>query len=65
MDGVPRLELTSIKASSLSESFLGTGSLQPDGRLTVDLTSGPRQVRMAGTLNPWQFEVSTEKAERR
>ncbi|HEU0138650.1 MAG TPA: AsmA family protein [Bryobacteraceae bacterium] len=65
MDGVPRLELTSIKASSLNESFLGTGSLQPDGRLTVDLTSGPRQVRMAGTLNPWQFEVSTEKAERR
>ncbi|MCC6389191.1 MAG: AsmA family protein [Bryobacterales bacterium] len=55
--GVPVLKLSALEASSGDELFTGQGTTENDGKLYVDLTSGRKKLRMAGTLWPFQLDV--------
>jgi uncharacterized protein involved in outer membrane biogenesis len=55
--GIPRLSFTGVQATLEDDSFSGRGSTQPDGRLQFDLSSGPRQLRVGGTLFPLQLGI--------
>ncbi|MCC6362474.1 MAG: AsmA family protein [Bryobacterales bacterium] len=55
--GVPLLKLSALEASSGDELFTGQGATENDGKLYVDLTSGKKKLRMAGTLWPFQLDV--------
>jgi hypothetical protein len=54
--GAPVLKLTSIEAVSGIETYSGQGASENDGRLFVDLASGRKKIRMAGTVWPFQLE---------
>lgn len=55
--GVPVLKLSALEASSGDELFTGQGATENDGKLYVDLASGRKKLRMAGTLWPFQLDV--------
>ncbi|MCU1262978.1 MAG: hypothetical protein JWO80_5863 [Bryobacterales bacterium] len=46
----PQLTLSDLRLAAASGSYTGSGSLQDDGTLLLQLTSGARQMRVAGTL---------------
>ncbi len=47
---LPQLALNDLRLSSAGESYTGKGSLQEDGTLLLQLNSGARQMRVAGTI---------------
>jgi len=48
--GAPRTKLTNLEVSQGSDTYQGQGGTQADGRLVLDLTSGPKQLKVIGTL---------------
>jgi hypothetical protein len=46
----PQLTLSDLRIAAASGTYTGAGSLQDDGTLLLQLTSGVRQMRVAGTL---------------
>ena len=46
----PRLRLTELQLQVGPDLFIGRGSMQDDGRLLLQLSSGARQLRVTGTL---------------
>ena len=46
----PRLRLTGLNLRAEGETFTGRGATQDDGRLTVLVANGAREIRMTGTL---------------
>ncbi len=54
--GIPVLKLSSIEATGGPEPFTGQGGTDPDGKLTVELTSTRKKMRLAGTLWPFHLE---------
>jgi hypothetical protein len=50
--GIPRLVLSNIQLEQGSDTFSGQGSSQPDGHITLELTSGRKQLRLTGMLLP-------------
>ncbi len=45
-----RWKLGSVEVTQGGETYFGTGSSQPDGRMVLDLVKGARQVRFSGPL---------------
>jgi hypothetical protein len=45
-----RLRLTELQLQVGPDLFIGRGSMQDDGRLLLQLSSGARQLRVTGTL---------------
>lgn len=45
-----RWKFSDVEVTQGADSYLGTGSTQPDGRLLLDLARGGRQVRFSGPL---------------
>ena len=56
--GAPRLRFSSIELMLDDELYQGKGGVQPDGRLEFELTSGENELRLAGTLLPFQLEAA-------
>jgi len=48
--GAPRTKLTNVEVSQGADTYQGQGGTQADGRLVLDLTSGPKQLKVIGTL---------------
>ena len=46
----PRLRLTELQLQVGPDLYIGRGSMQDDGRLLLQLSSGARQLRVTGTL---------------
>jgi hypothetical protein len=44
-----RLRVKNVQAGQGFENYTGSGATQPDGKLLLDLTTGKRQVKVAGT----------------
>ena len=55
---VPRLLLTGIEAAIGADSYQGQGNSNAEGRLTVELTSAQKQLRLAGRISGLQVELS-------
>ena len=47
---LPQLNLNDLRLASAGEAYSGKGNLQDDGTLLLQLNSGARQFRVAGTL---------------
>ena len=45
-----KAKLTNLEVTQGAETYQGQGTTQPDGRLVLDLASGPKQLKMTGTL---------------
>jgi hypothetical protein len=52
----PRLRLTNLTLKLEDEAYTGRGATQDDGRLVIQLTSGTREIRIAGTPAKLKFE---------
>ena len=50
--GVPKTKLSNVEVSQGPDTYQGQGGTQSDGRVALDLTSGPKQLRVIGTLLP-------------
>ena len=48
--GVPKTKLTNVEVSQGSETYQGQGGTQTDGRVMLELSSGPKQLKVIGTL---------------
>ena len=48
--GVPKAKLTNVEVSQGADTYQGQGGMQTDGRMALDLTSGPKQLKVIGTL---------------
>jgi hypothetical protein len=59
-----RLKVTCLSAATAAESFIGQGAAGPDGRLSLELTSPRRTLRLAGTLIPLTLEFASGEAGR-
>jgi hypothetical protein len=46
----PRLRLTGLNLRADGETYTGRGATQDDGRLTILVGNGAREIRMTGTL---------------
>jgi hypothetical protein len=46
----PRLRLTGLNLRAEGETYTGRGATQDDGRLTILVANGAREIRMTGTL---------------
>jgi hypothetical protein len=46
----PQLVLSDLRIAAATGTYIGAGSLQDDGTLLLQLTSGVRQMRVAGTV---------------
>jgi len=46
----PQLRFTELQLTVGSDLFIGRGSTQDDGRLLLQLSSGPKQMRITGPL---------------
>ena len=57
--GIPRLVLSNIQLEQGSDMFSGQGASQPDGHITLELTSGRKQLRLTGMLLPLHPEAAT------
>jgi hypothetical protein len=53
--GLPQLRCTEMRAVLDEDVYQGQGSAGPDGRLSFDLSSGAKQLRLIGTLSPFQL----------
>jgi hypothetical protein len=53
----PRLQLTDLRLVEGQDVFTGQGQTLEDERLRIDLLSGERRLRLAGTLKPIRLEV--------
>lgn len=51
---VPRLELSGLRLQSAGESYSGTGKLQGDGMVVLEVKSATKQARVSGPLNAEQ-----------
>jgi hypothetical protein len=49
-----RVHLSGVQASQSGDSYSGQGSILSDGRVTLELTSGRKQMRIASTLSSGQ-----------
>jgi len=47
---VPRLELSGLRLQSAGESYSGTGKLQGDGMVVLEVKSATKQARVSGPL---------------
>ncbi|MBI3682594.1 MAG: AsmA family protein [Acidobacteria bacterium] len=56
--GMPALKFSGLEVTSGADTFTGQGASENDGRLLVDLLSGSKRLRMAGTVWPFQLEVA-------
>jgi hypothetical protein len=56
----PRLRLTGLNLRADSETYTGRGATQDDGRLTILVANGDRQIRMSGTLANLKVEEPSE-----
>jgi hypothetical protein len=52
----PKWSLTNLSIRTDEDTYTGRGSSQEDGRLSVVLTSGSKEMRMSGTLAKLKFE---------
>jgi AsmA family len=57
--GVPRLLLTNVQVLQGSDTLVGQGASQADGRIVLELASGRKQVRLTGMLLPVHPEPAT------
>jgi hypothetical protein len=48
--GSAKTKLTNVEVSQGAETYQGQGGTQADGRLVLDLTSGPKQLKVVGML---------------
>ena len=48
--GIPKTKLTNVEVNQGSETYQGQGGTQADGRVALDLSSGPKQWKVVGTL---------------
>ena len=53
--GLPQLRCTDLRAVLDEEVYQGQGSAGTDGRLSFDFSSGTKQLRLIGTLSPFQL----------
>jgi hypothetical protein len=53
--GLPQFRFTDLRAVVGEEVFLGQGATGADGRVSFELTDGLRQMRVTGTLSPFQL----------
>jgi hypothetical protein len=44
------LRFTELQATVGTDSYIGRGGTQPDGKLALQLSSGTRQLRLTGSL---------------
>jgi hypothetical protein len=59
LGGLPQLRCTDLRAVLDEDLYQGQGSTGADGRLSFDLSSGAKLLRLIGTLSPFQL---TEEA---
>jgi AsmA-like protein len=59
--GIPRLQLQNVEVTQGSDTLMGQGTSQADGRIVLELTSGRKQVRMTGMLFPARPEPSAAR----
>jgi hypothetical protein len=52
----PRLRLTGLNLRADGETYTGRGATQDDGRLTILIANGAREIRMSGTLAKLKVE---------
>ena len=52
----PRLRLTGLSLRADGETYTGRGATQDDGRLTILIANGAREIRMSGTLAKLKVE---------
>jgi hypothetical protein len=55
VSGLPQLRCTDLRAVLDEDVYQGQGSAGADGRLSFDLSSGTKQLRLTGTLSPFQL----------
>ncbi len=55
--GTPVLRLQAIEAIANGEIYTGQGVTETDGKLLVELASGPKRTRITGQLWPFQIEL--------
>ena len=53
--GLPQLRCADLRAVLDEDVYQGRGSTGADGRLSFDLSSGTKQLRLIGTLSPFQL----------
>jgi hypothetical protein len=56
--GIPRLKLTDVQIALAGDTWSGQGDTSTDGRLSLELSSGGRHSRIAGTLVPLNLDMS-------
>ena len=52
----PRLRFSNLSVRTEEETFTGRGAIQDDGKLSVSLSNGAREMRMTGTLGKVRVE---------
>lgn len=57
----PRLRITGLQAVAGREIFQGECRIQDGGRLLIEFTNGRKQVRLAGTLSPFEIEPAAAR----
>jgi hypothetical protein len=53
--GLPRLSFTDLQAVVGNDVYQGQGATSADGRWSIDFTDGQKQLRVTGTLSPFQL----------
>jgi hypothetical protein len=61
----PQVKLTVAQAAAGADRFTGEGATMPDGRLNVDLASGPRVMRLTGPMIPLKLELTQDRTSTR
>jgi hypothetical protein len=54
--GIPLFSFSALQATIGEDLWQGKGAAGPDGRLSFDLSSGAKRMRLGGTLSPFQLE---------
>ena len=60
-DGLPRFRFSNLQARVGEDLFEGQGSTGEDGRLYFELSDGQKQMRVSGTLSPFQLELAAAR----
>lgn len=55
--GLPLMRFSDLQATVGDDVYEGQGAAGPDGKLHFELTDGQRQMRMSGTLSPFQLDL--------
>jgi len=58
--GLPRFRFTGLQAVMGEDLYQGQGATGEDGRVSFDLASGPKQMRLTGTLSPFQLNEEAQ-----